>query len=148
MADGLNKVMLIGHLGSDPELRVTSNNREVVNFSLATSESWKGDDGNRNQQTEWHKIVVWGKIAKVVKDNLNKGSQVYLEGKIKTRKWTDNENRDRYSTEIVANKVLFLGSKKPLSSSPYGNDSGSENSGGGSTPAYGGNPVSDNDIPF
>jgi len=112
MADGLNKVILIGHLGADPVHRVTTGNKDVCDFRLATTESWRGEDGNRNQTTEWHRVVVWGRTAVIVKENLTKGSQVYVEGKLRTRKWTDNENRERYTTEIIASKVLFLGGGK------------------------------------
>ncbi len=112
MADGLNKVILIGHLGADPVHRVTSSNKDVSDFRLATTESWRGEDGSRNQSTEWHKVVVWGRMAVIVKENLNKGSQVYVEGRLKTRKWTDNEGRDRWTTEVIASKILFLGGRR------------------------------------
>jgi single-strand DNA-binding protein len=152
MADGLNRVMLIGNLGADPIHRVTANNKDVTDIRIATTESWRGEDGNRNQATEWHKIVIWGRTAISVRDNLKKGSQVYIEGKIKTRKWTDNENRDRYSTEIVANKVLFLGGRRPLDSA-YGNagdeHGGNQGMGGGNQFQPANNEVpTDDDIPF
>ncbi len=143
MADGLNKVMLIGNLGKDPVFRVTPNNRSVAEFSLATSESWKGDDGNRQTSTEWHKVVVWGAAANAVRDNLKKGSKVYVEGSIRTRKWTDKEGKDRYSTEIQSSRVLFIGGR----SSDGGYDGPEAQFGGGGDDAYAG-PAPDDDIPF
>jgi single-strand DNA-binding protein len=107
----LNRVDLIGNLGNDPELRKTNSEQDVCNFRLATNESWKDKDGNDHSETEWHNIVVWGKLAVICGEHLKKGSQVYIEGKLKTRKWKDNEDRDRYTTETKASKVLFLDSK-------------------------------------
>ena len=127
MSDGLNKVILIGHLGSDPVFKVTPGNRNVAEFSLATTESWRGDDGNRHQNTEWHKIIVWGNAALAVRDNLSKGRQVYVEGKIRTRKWTDKEGNDRYTTEIIASKVLFLGSRQTSSDGGFNNSYNNQN---------------------
>lgn len=108
---GLNKVILIGHLGKDPEYNTTQSGKEVVNFSLATSESWKDAQGQKQQETEWHKITVWGKQAQHINTYLKKGSNVCVEGKIKTRKWQDSAGNDRYTTEIIASNVLFLDSK-------------------------------------
>jgi single-strand DNA-binding protein len=103
----LNKVTLIGNLGKDPVFRVTANNSPVAEFSLATTESWK--DGNeRVSHTEWHKVVVWGKLAQAVRDGLHKGSKTYIEGSLRTRKWTDKDGIDRYTTEVNASRVLFL----------------------------------------
>ncbi|MDA3863160.1 MAG: single-stranded DNA-binding protein [Deltaproteobacteria bacterium] len=142
MADGLNKVMLIGNLGKDPVHRVTSNNKDVVDFSIATTESWRGQDGNREQRTEWHRIVAWGKTAINVKDHLSKGSKVYIEGKLQTRKWTDKNNVDKYTTEIVARSVLFL-DPPPSVSKSY--QDGSVRPEG---PAPGPDNYEDDDIPF
>jgi single-strand DNA-binding protein len=99
---GLNKVMLIGNLGDDPEARSLNNGGEVVNLRVATSESWKDKDGNRQERTEWHRVVIFNDgLAKVAKSYLRKGSKVYLEGQIQTRKWQDQSGADKYSTEIV-----------------------------------------------
>jgi single-strand DNA-binding protein len=99
---GLNKVMLIGNLGDDPEARSLNNGGEVVNLRVATSESWKDKDGNRQERTEWHRVVIFNEgLAKVAKSYLRKGSKVYLEGQIQTRKWQDQSGADKYSTEIV-----------------------------------------------
>lgn len=102
---GLNKVQLIGRLGADPEARTMSNGGEVVNLRLATSESWKDRDGNRQERTEWHQVVIFNEgLAKVAKSYLRKGSQCFIEGALQTRKWTDQAGNDRYSTEIVLQK--------------------------------------------
>jgi single-strand DNA-binding protein len=99
---GLNKVMLIGNLGDDPEARSLNNGGEVVNLRVATSENWKDKDGNRQERTEWHRVVIFNEnLAKVAKNYLRKGSKVYLEGQIQTRKWQDQSGADKYSTEIV-----------------------------------------------
>jgi single-strand DNA-binding protein len=99
---GLNKVTLIGHLGADPESRSLNNGGEVVNMRVATSESWKDRDGNRKERSEWHNVVIFNEgLAKVAKSYLRKGSKVYLEGQLQTRKWQDQSGTDRYSTEIV-----------------------------------------------
>ncbi|NTW49356.1 MAG: single-stranded DNA-binding protein [Chlorobiales bacterium] len=110
MARGLNKVMLIGHLGNDPEMRVTPNGHSVVNFTLATNESFKDQSGEMKERTEWHKIVVWGKLAEVCKQYLKKGKQVYIEGKLQTRSWDDQKSGEkRYMTEIVCSDMQMLG---------------------------------------
>lgn len=102
---GLNKVQLIGHLGADPEARSLNNGGEVVNMRVATSESWKDRDGNRQERTEWHSVVIFNEgLAKVAKSYLRKGSKVYVEGALQTRKWTDQAGNERYSTEIVLQK--------------------------------------------
>jgi single-strand DNA-binding protein len=101
----LNKVSLIGNLGEDPESRSLNNGGEVVNLRVATSESWKDRDGNRQERTEWHRVVIFNEgLGKVAKSYLRKGSKVYLEGSLQTRKWTDNNGADRYSTEVVLQK--------------------------------------------
>ena len=99
---GVNKVILVGNLGDDPESRSLNNGGEVVNLRVATSENWKDRDGNRQERTEWHRVVIFNEnLGKVAKSYLRKGSKVYLEGQIQTRKWTDQSGADRYSTEIV-----------------------------------------------
>jgi single-strand DNA-binding protein len=105
----VNKVILIGNLGSDPEVRYTPSGSAVANFNIATNESWKDKSGQDQERTEWHKIVVWGKQAENCGEYLSKGRTVYVEGRLQTRDWTDKEGNKRYTTEIVANTIQFLG---------------------------------------
>lgn len=112
MARGINKVILIGNLGNDPETRYTSGGAAVANISLATSESWKDrESGEQQERTEWHRIVFFGRLAEIVSEYLRKGSQIYVEGRLQTRKWQDKDGNDRYTTEIVANEMQMLGSR-------------------------------------
>lgn len=104
----LNKVLLIGNLGADPELRYTPGGTQVATFSIATSERWKGQDGKVQESTEWHRIVAWGKLAEICGQYLRKGSRIYIEGKLQTRKWQDRDGSDRYITEIVAREMKML----------------------------------------
>jgi single-strand DNA-binding protein len=108
---GINKVILIGNLGKDPELRYTPGGQAVASFSLATSEKWRDKDGVMQDKTEWHNIVVWGRQAEVAKEYLAKGKQVYIEGRIQTRSWEDKEGNKRYTTEIVGQRMQFLGTR-------------------------------------
>lgn len=107
----VNKAIILGRLGKDPEIRYTTSGMAVANFSVATSEVSKDKDGQRQEKTEWHNIVVWGKTAEFCKEYLAKGREVYLEGKIQTRKWQDQSGQARYTTEIVAREIKFVGSK-------------------------------------
>lgn len=109
MAGGINKVILIGNLGNDPEMRHTPNGAGVCEFRLATNEAWTDKQGQRQERTEWHRVVVWGKKAEVCSKYLSKGRQVYVEGRLRTRSWEDKEGNKRYTTEVVANDVQFLG---------------------------------------
>lgn len=109
MSASLNKAMVIGNLGADPELRYTSNNNPVTSLSVATHERWKDKEGEPQERTEWHRVSVFGKTAENCCKYLAKGRQVYVEGRIQTRKWEDNDGNERYTTEIVANTVQFLG---------------------------------------
>jgi single-strand DNA-binding protein len=112
MARGINKVILVGNLGKDPETRYMPSGKAVTNFSIATSESWKDKQtGEQREQTEWHNIVMYDRLAEIAAEYLRKGSQVYVEGRIRTRKWQDKEGRDRYTTEIIANEMQMLGSR-------------------------------------
>lgn len=112
MARGVNKVILIGNLGNDPDIRYTASGAAVANISLATAESWRDkDSGEQQERTEWHRIVFFGRLAEIVGEYLRKGSQVYVEGRLQTRKWQDKEGNDRYTTEIVANEMQMLGSR-------------------------------------
>jgi len=108
---GINKAILIGHLGRDPELRYIESGSAVCNFSLATSESWNDKSGEKQERTEWHRVVCWEKLAEICAEHLSKGRQVYVEGQLQTRKWEDREGNERYTTEIKARTVQFLGSK-------------------------------------
>ena len=138
----LNKVMLIGNLGKDPEVRFTASGQAVASFSLATSEKFKGKSGEMEERTEWHNITLWGKLAEIAGEYLSKGKTVYIEGRLQTRKWQDKSGNDRYTTDIVGDKMQML--------SPKGERSGGETS---STPKTGGSsyeepPFQDDDIPF
>lgn len=106
---GVNKVILVGRLGKDPEIRATPGGQSVCNFSIATSENWTDKQGQKQERTEWHRIVVWGKIAEVCGQHLSKGRQVYIEGRLQTRSWDDKTGQKRYTTEVVASTVQFLG---------------------------------------
>jgi single-strand DNA-binding protein len=108
---GVNRVILIGRLGRDPELKFTPAGKAVTNFTMATSETWKDDSGERQERTEWHRIVIWGKLAEVAAKYLSKGSQVYIEGKLQTREWTDKDGQKKYTTEIVASSLVMLSGK-------------------------------------
>ncbi len=114
---GVNKVILIGNLGKDPEVRTLESGTKVATFSLATNESFKGKDGNRVEQTEWHNIVLWRALADLAEKYLRKGNQIYLEGRIKSRSWEDKEGNRKYITEIVGDNMTFLG-KPSESTSP------------------------------
>lgn len=108
---GVNKVILIGHLGKDPEIRFTPQSAAVCNFSLATSRSWKDKEGNKKEETDWHNIVVWGKLAEICGEYLSKGRQVYISGRIQTRSWDDKDGNKKYTTEIIADEMQMLGPK-------------------------------------
>ena len=109
---GVNRVILIGNLGKDPEIRSLEGGVKVANFSLATTETYKGKNGEKVDSTEWHNIVLWRGLAEVAESYLKKGNSVYIEGKIRTRDWTDKDGNKRYTTEIVADNMVMLGSKR------------------------------------
>ena len=133
---GVNKVILVGNLGGDPESRSFSNGGEVVNFTVATSENWKDRDGNRQEKTEWHKVAIFNEnLGRVAKNYLKKGSKVYLEGQLQTRKWQDNSGQDKYTTEIVLQK--FRG-ELVLIDSRGGGGAGSGGGFGGDDDGYSG----------
>lgn len=110
MARGLNKVMIIGHLGRDPEMRFTSSGRPVACFSVATTRGWTNTEGERQEETEWFHVVTWGGLAELCKKRLRKGSQVYVEGRLQTRNWEGPEGERYFRTELVAQELIFLGS--------------------------------------
>ena len=112
MSRGLNKVMVIGHLGKDPEMRYTPSGRPVTTFSVAVSRSWNTADGERRSETEWFNIVAWGNLAEICKQYLYKGQQVYIEGRLQTRRWEDKEGQKHTSVEVVANEMMMLGDRR------------------------------------
>jgi single-strand DNA-binding protein len=144
MAKSLNKVMLIGNLGKDPELRYTTSGVAVATFSLATNESWKDQDGNLQERTEWHNIVAWKKLAEICGEWLKKGKKVYIEGRIQTRSYDDkNTGAKKYITEIVADSMIMLDSKGAGESAPNERPA-AEASGAAGTPGAG----KEDDLPF
>ena len=121
MAGGINKVILIGNLGKDPEVRFTPGGQAVANFNIATSESWTDKNtGQKQERTEWHRIVVWGKLAELCGEYLKKGRQCYVEGRLQTREWVNKEGQKQYTTEVVANQVTFLGGRPEGAGAPAG----------------------------
>jgi|TARA_B000000475_G_scaffold100407_1_gene81384 single-strand DNA-binding protein len=146
MSRGVNKVILVGNLGQKPEMRYTATQSAVANISIATTESWKDkESGEMRDKTEWHKVVYFGKLAEIVEKYLDKGSSVYIEGKLQTRKWQDKSGADRWTTEIVGNELTMLGSRAsnsnnaPMQSNESESPFPQDDSGPGLT---------DDDIPF
>jgi len=121
MSRGLNKVMVIGHLGRDPEMRYTPSGRPVTTFTVAVSRTWNTADGERRSETEWFNIVAWGNLAEICKQYLHKGQQVYIEGRLQTRQWEDKEGQKHKNVEVVANEMMMLGDRRE-------NNKASENS--------------------
>lgn len=148
---GVNKVILVGYLGKDPELKTIGNDQRVANFSVATSEKWKDKQGNAQEKTEWHRIVAWGKLAEVCGQYLAKGKQVYIEGKLQTRQY-EKDGSTRYSTEIVAQHVTFLGGGGQGGGGQKHEHGRISTGNGGSAPSepldYGPPPLGDEDVPF
>lgn len=148
MARGINKAIIIGTLGRDPEVRYTAGGSAVANLSIATNESWKGKDGEKHEATEWHKVVLFGKTAEIAGEYLKKGRMVYIEGRLQTRKYQDKEGVERYSTEIVASDMQMLGGGEGRG------DGGSHERAGGRQPAAASPPAKygeadfDDEIPF
>lgn len=114
MSRGLNKVMIIGHLGKDPEMRYTPSGRAVTTFSMAVSRTWKSSANEQQTETEWFNIVAWGNLAEICKQHLNKGQQVYIEGRLQTHRWDDKEGNKHTSVEIVANEMMMLGERRDV----------------------------------
>ncbi|NND45741.1 MAG: single-stranded DNA-binding protein [Xanthomonadales bacterium] len=151
MARGINKVILVGNLGADPETRYTANGAAVTNIRLATSESWRDkQSGEKQERTEWHRIVFFSRLAEIAGEYLRKGSQVYIEGSLRTRKWQDQSGQDRYTTEIVANEMQMLGGRGEGGGAPSSSDSGFRDSGPKpkAKPEQGEDDFQDDDIPF
>jgi single-strand DNA-binding protein len=152
MARGINKAIIVGNLGRDPEVRYTANGNAIANITIATTESWKDrQSGERQEKTEWHRVVFFGRLAEIAGEYLKKGAQVYIEGRLQTRKWEDKSGQERYTTEIVASEMQMLGSRGAGTSGESDDDyssagrSGADSSSGG---ASAGNPDLDDDIPF
>jgi single-strand DNA-binding protein len=147
MARGVNKVILVGNLGRDPEVRYMPNGNAVANLTLATTESWKDKQtGEQQEKTEWHRIVMFRRLAEIAGEYLKKGSQIYVEGKLQTRKWQDNAGNDRYTTEIVANEMQMLGGRG--GSTGYSTDNAPAQAAREPEPAEAGAADFDDDIPF
>ncbi|MBA3458896.1 MAG: single-stranded DNA-binding protein [Deltaproteobacteria bacterium] len=151
---GVNKVILVGNLGADPDMRYTPSGQGVCEMRLATGESWNDKNGQRQERTEWHRVVVWGKRAEVCSKYLSKGRQVYVEGRIQTRSWDDKDGNKKYMTEIIAQEVVFIGGGKGGEGGARGKDgdapppSDADFGGYGSGGGGGGGGGPDDDIPF
>lgn len=163
MARGVNKVILIGHLGADPETRAMPSGSSVANLRIATTESWRDkQSGEQQERTEWHRVALFGRLAEIASEYLRKGSQVYIEGSLRTRKWQDKQGNERYSTEIIGSEMQMLGGRgggagAPASGGgasgglprePMPDDSGPGASGGGGGGGGGEREDFDDDIPF
>ncbi len=144
----VNKAILLGNLGKDPELRYTSSGKAFASFSLATSERWTGADGQKQEATTWHNIVVWGKQAEVMKEYLSKGQQVYIEGRIANRSYDDKEGNKKYISEVVVSNFSFVGNKGDNKGSGGGSSSQAPPADMPAGPPAGGGGGSDDDLPF
>ena len=143
----VNKVILVGNLGRDPEVRRTPSGDAMVNLSIATTDTWKDKGGERQEKTEWHRIVMFGRVAEVAGEYLKKGSQAYFEGRLQTRKWTDKEGQDKYTTEVVADRMQMLGSRSGSGTGSF-SDSQASSKASGSGEFSGGLDDLEDDIPF
>lgn len=159
MARGVNKVILIGNLGQDPEIKATAAGASIANFSVATSESWKDKNtGQQVEKTEWHRVVAFNRLAEIIGQYVKKGSKIYIEGSLRTRKWQDKEGKDHYTTEVVANEMQMLDSRGAGGSANTGGDYNQSQNYSSSAPARsapapisepaGGFDSFDDDIPF
>ena len=144
----VNKVILVGNLGKDPEVRFTPSGRAVAKFSIATTESWMDQESGRQERTEWHNIVVWGKQAESCGQYLAKGRQVFIEGAIRSRSYDDKEGNKRYITEIIAQRVQFLGSGGGGSGRGTSVEGGAGAAAGGNFDEFGGGQIPEDDVPF
>ncbi|MEI6079249.1 MAG: single-stranded DNA-binding protein [bacterium] len=153
---GVNKVIIVGRLGKDPEVRYTPNGQAVANFTVATSENWTDKtSGQKQEKTEWHRIVVWGRLAELCRDYLKKGRQVYVDGRLQTRSWDDKDGVKKYTTEIIASSIQFLGTSPDKVESTEGVDyvqpessTANFDSGMGSGSGSGTTHITDDEIPF
>ena len=137
---GVNKVMLVGNVGNDPEVRYTNDSLAIANLSIATSEVWKDKLGNKQEKTEWHRVVMFGKSAEIVRDYVKKGTKLFVEGSLRTRKWEDKNGVERYTTEVVSNDFQMLDSRSEVSSDPA--------QGHAPNPSTASDELIDDDIPF
>jgi single-strand DNA-binding protein len=146
----VNKVILIGNLGRDPEVRYMPSGDAMVNINLATTDNWRDKNGEKQEKTEWHRVVMFGKVAEIAGEYLKKGSQAYFEGRLQTRKWTDKEGQERYTTEIVADRMQMLGSRSGGSarSMPEADDRAGASPAAASSQDAGGIDDLEDDIPF
>jgi single-strand DNA-binding protein len=149
----VNKVILVGNLGRDAELRYTPGGAAVATLNMATTETWNDKSGQRQEKTEWHRVVFWGKVAESLTEYLTKGKQVYVEGRLETRQWNDKDGNKRYTTEIKGDKIVLLGSAGgPRGGGGGMSRGGGEESAGGAQPSHGAEvpetPLTDDDIPF
>ncbi|MDH3615068.1 MAG: single-stranded DNA-binding protein [Gammaproteobacteria bacterium] len=153
MARGVNKVIIVGNLGQDPETRYMPSGSAVTNFTVATNESWKDKQtGEQRDRTEWHRVAMFNRLAEIAAEYLRKGSQVYIEGKLRTRKWQGQDGNDRYTTEIIADEMQMLGGRGGGGGGSFGGGGGGSQGGGqgggGSAPPQPGPDDFDDDIPF
>jgi single-strand DNA-binding protein len=155
MAGGINKVILIGNLGQDPETRTTPGGTTVTNIRIATSETWKDKvTGEKKEQTEWHGVVLWNRLGEIAAEYLKKGSQVYIEGRLQTRKWQDKQGVDRYTTEVVASEMQMLGGRGGSGGGGANQETRDTREGAGRSPSPAAAPAGgasadfDDDIPF
>ena len=156
MARGVNKVIIVGNLGGDPETRYMPSGSAVTNLTVATNESWKDKQtGEQKERTEWHKVAMFNRLAEIAAEYLRKGSQVYIEGKLRTRKWQDQSGQDRWTTEIIADEMQMLGGRGGAGGGDFGGGgggggapSGGGQQGGGNAPPQPGPDDFDDDIPF
>ncbi len=137
---GVNKVMLVGNVGNDPEVRYTNDSLAIANLSIATSEVWKDKLGNKQEKTEWHRVVMFGKSAEIVRDYVKKGTKLFVEGSLRTRKWEDKNGVERYTTEVVSNDFQMLDSRSEVNSDPA--------QGHVPNPSTASDELIDDDIPF
>lgn len=146
---GVNRVIIVGSLGKDPEVRYGANGNAVANISIATNEQWTDkQSGQKQERTEWHRVVLFNRLGEIAGEYLKKGSQVYIEGKLQTRKWQDQNGQDRYTTEIVANEMQMLGSGGGGSAGKSTDDNGASSNGTHPASSSGGFDDFDDDIPF
>ena len=162
MARGINKVIIVGNVGGDPETRYMPSGSAVTNLTVATNESWKDKQtGEQKERTEWHRVAMFNRLAEIAAEYLRKGSQVYIEGKLRTRKWQDKSGQDRYTTEIIADEMQMLGGRGGSGGGgnqggdqggnqggDQGGNQGGGNQGGGNAPPQSGPDEFDDDIPF
>jgi single-strand DNA-binding protein len=134
----VNKVILIGNLGRDPETRYMPDGGAITNISVATTDTWKDKAGEKQEKTEWHRVAFFGRLAEIAGEYLKKGSQVYVEGRLQTRKWQDKDGNDKYTTEIVADRMQMLGSRQGMGGGGAERDTGGERDSGGARPAAAG----------